>query len=450
MKNLNRKNLILRQLIRKLYFLLVLPACLPVRAQECYDLSRCVLSGLENNFSVRIARKEQDAAALNVTRGNAGALPVINAESGFGGTVNTTRQTPREGEKQTSRGIHNTSGGMGLDLDLTLFRGFQVRTTYRKLEELRRMGELNTQMTMENLVSQIVSEYYYYIQQLNLYNNMAYAVELSRERVRIDEERYLLGASSKLDLLQSMVYLNEDSSRYARQNEVLRSSLIRLSTLMGIVDGASGLKLQDTTILINPGLNYKNLLTLTLAQNTSLLVARKNREISELDYKIIVSRSYPYLSLSSGYNYDIYGYDSGSLEKQRIHGMNYQLSLEVDLFDGQNRRREKATSRIELENRKYAYQEVEQQVRAELQTLFFAYENHLRLLELEKQNLSVARENLEIALERYKLGALSGLELREVQKSLLDAEERLISVKYETKIAEISLFQISGKIMDYV
>ena len=93
---------------------------------------------------------------------------------------------------------------------------------------------------------------------------------------------------------------------------------------------------------------------------------------------------------------------------------------------------------------------VEQQVKADLLTIYFAYENNLRLLRLEEQNLEVARENLEIALERYKLGSLSGIELREVQKSLLDAEERLISVKYQTKLAEISLYQISGNIMDYL
>ena len=72
------------------------------------------------------------------------------------------------------------------------------------------------------------------------------------------------------------------------------------------------------------------------------------------------------------------------------------------------------------------------------------------MVKLEEQNLEVARENLGIALERYKLGNLSGLELREVQKSLLDAEERLITIQYLTKVAEISLLQISGKIMNYV
>jgi outer membrane protein TolC len=122
----------------------------------------------------------------------------------------------------------------------------------------------------------------------------------------------------------------------------------------------------------------------------------------------------------------------------------------MDIFDGNNRRREKANALIDIENRQYRFQEVEQDIKAELLTVYYAYENNLRLVKMEEQNLEVARENLDIALERYRLGALSGLELREVQKSLLDAEERLISVKYQTKLAEISLLQISGKIMDYV
>jgi outer membrane protein, adhesin transport system len=103
-----------------------------------------------------------------------------------------------------------------------------------------------------------------------------------------------------------------------------------------------------------------------------------------------------------------------------------------------------------VENRVYQLQEIEQEVKADLLTMYYAYENNLRLVQMEEQNLGVARENLEIALERYRLGALSGIELREVQKSLLDAEERLISIKFQTKLAEISLLQISGRIMEYV
>jgi len=130
--------------------------------------------------------------------------------------------------------------------------------------------------------------------------------------------------------------------------------------------------------------------------------------------------------------------------------LNYGVTLGIDIFDGFNRKREKSNALVEIQSRKVQYKEVEQEVKADLLTIYFAYENNLRLLKLEEQNLSVARENLEIALARYKLGSLAGLELREVQKSLLDAEERLISVQYQTKIAEVSLFQISGRIMDYI
>ena len=427
-------------------------------AQNIYDLSRCVQTSLEQNFSVKVARNQEEIAGNNYTRGNAGFLPLVTTTNRFGGNVTSTTQNMNNDTKNTSKGIQNTTGSAGVNLDMTLFRGFNVQTTWQKLNELKQVGELNTQMAMENLVGQIVAEYYYQIQQLNYFNNMKYAVSLSKERVRIDEERYLLGASSKLELLQSKVYLNEDSSRLARQNEQILESEVRLKKLMALENLEEDIELKDTSITFNPDLNYKELLELTMDLNTSLQIAKKNHLISELDYKIIASRSYPYLNLSSGYNYAYRGYGSGTIsdygtltiKNQQSQTLNYGLVLGMDIYNGNNRRREKSNALIDVETRVYRFQEVEQDVKAELLTVYYAYQNNLRLARMEGQNLDVARENLEIALERYRLGALSGLELREVQKSLLDAEERLISVKFQTKLAEISLLQISGKIMNYI
>lgn len=208
--------------------------------------------------------------------------------------------------------------------------------------------------------------------------------------------------------------------------------------------------LLDTAIQINPDLVYDELLNQTLSNNTGLLIAAKDKVISELDYKIIASRSYPYLNASTGYTFSYNGYGTGTYDHQTVSGLNYGLTLGMDIFDGLSRKREKTNAMIDVETQKYQYEEIEQEVRADLLTIFFAYENNLRLLKLEEQNLEVARENNEIAQQRYKLGDLSGLELREVQKSLLDAEERLISIQYLTKLAEISLLQISGSIMSYV
>lgn len=418
-------------------------------AQEVYNLERCIGLGLENNYSIIIAGNNATISDNNYTRGNAGYLPSLGLSGRYGGTINTTTQNLTDGSESISAGIHNNSTTAAVSLGWTIFDGFNVQTTYKKLNELRQIGELNSQVAVENLVSDIVSEYFFLIQQKQLYHNLEFAVSLSKERVRIDEERYLLGASSKLQLLQSKVYFNSDSSRLARQSEVLRASEIRLNELMAVEDLGQSILVRDSVLIINSSMELESLLEETLARNTSLSIARKNQIVSAYDYKIIASRSYPYLNLATGYNYSFNRYESSSLLNQQTNGMSYGLTMGVDLFDGYNRQREKKNARIELENKELRYKQVELEIRADLLTIYSGYTNNLSLLMLEEQNIMTAAENLEIAMERYRLGNLSGLELREVQKSLLDAEERMLSVQYQTKTAEISLIQIAGRIMEY-
>ena len=436
---------------RKIIFIVPVALIIPnLYSQQLYDLNRCIQTGLEKNFTILIARNSQEISDNNRSLGNAGFLPTLDLSSRYGGSVNNTTQEFTSGDENITKNAYSSSGDASVTLGWNIFQGFNAHTTYKKLNELKIVGELNTQLTVEDFIAGIVSEYYYYIQQLRLYHNLAYAVALSRERLRIDQERYLLGASSKLQLLQSQVYLNSDSSRLARQNEVLRISQVKLNTLMAVDDPGEDIVLKDTVIVINNGLLYDTLYTNMQQANTSLQIARRNKVISGYDYRIIASRTYPYLNFSAGYNYSIDSYKKSELMRQQSDGANYGLTLGMDLFDGFNRRREKANARVAMDNQEYQYQQVEQQVRADLITMFFAYQNNLLLLKLEEQNLKTAGENLEIALERYKLGSLSGLELREVQQSLLEAEERLLSVQYETKLAEISLLQISGKVTGYL
>ncbi len=127
-----------------------------VFSQEIYDLGRCIVTGLEQNYSVKVARNQEVISNNNYSRGNAGFLPTVTTTNRYGGNVISTTQNMNDGSQRKSSGIYNATGSAGLNLDMTLFRGFNVQTTYQKLHELKQMGELNTQMSMENLVSQIV------------------------------------------------------------------------------------------------------------------------------------------------------------------------------------------------------------------------------------------------------------------------------------------------------
>jgi len=429
--------------------ILSLMSFIPAHGQNVYGLKDCISIGLERNFSILIAKNDETISKNNYSLGNAGFLPTVNLVGTQTGTLDNSTQKNTDGSQINSNGVFNTVTVGSAVLGMNIFSGFKAVTTYKKLGELNQVGQLNTQLTVENFVSDIVSGYYNYILQVQLMNNLQYALVLSRERLRIDEDRYLLGSGSKLEVLQSRVYVNSDSSNLSRQNEVVRSAQIRLNQMMALENLSNEFSARDTSIDVNPNLLYEKLLEATLVSNTNLLIAARNKTISEYDYKLIVSRSYPYLNFSGGYSYTLNTFTQSSVKNQTINGVNYGLTLGVTLFDGNNQRRSIHNSAIDRNSKDLAYREVEQAIRADLLTIYSAYNNNLRLITLEDQNYQTAKENLDIALERYKLGSLSGIDLREVQKSLLDARERLISAHYQTKLAEVSLQLISGKIMEY-
>jgi outer membrane protein len=417
--------------------------------QEVYGLKDCIRTGLEKNFSILIARNTETIASNNFTAGNAGYLPTLDITGNYNGTLNSTTSSLVTGGQTNDNDSYSTTSTAAATLGWTIFSGFSVQTTYRKLNELKQLGTLNTQLSIESLLGDIISGYYNYIQQVRLFSNLEYAVTLSKERLRIDEDRYLLGSNSKLQVLQSRVYLNADSSNLSKQGEVVRAAQISMNELMAIEDLGSQFVSEDTSINVIPDLLYEKLLDETLAGNTSLNIAAKNKKISEYDYKLIVSKSYPYLNFNTGYSFNQYNYSTGTYNKQNTNGMFYGLTLGLNIFDGWNKRRNISNSSIDVKNSELNYRDVEQGIKANLITLYNVYSNNLRLIRLEEQNLQTATENLYIALERYKLGSLSGIDLREVQKSLLDARDRLLSIQYQTKLAEISLKLVSGKIMDY-
>ena len=420
-----------------------------VDGQKVYGLKDCISVGLERNFSILIAKNDETISKNNFTLGNAGFLPTIGLNGRHSGTLNNTTTNLTDGTQTISNGVFNTNSNGSVALGMTLFNGFSAITTYKKLGELNLVGQLNTQLTIENLIADIVSGYYNYILQVQQMNNLKYALTLSRERLRIDEDRYLLGSGSKLEVLQSRVYVNSDSSNLSRQNEVVISAQIRLNEMMALDNLDNEFTSKDTSITVNPDLIYAKLLEETLVSNTNLRIASKNKTISDYDYKLVVSRSYPYLNFTGGYSYNLNTYTKNPNKSQITNGMNYGLTLGVNLFDGNNQRRSIHNSSIDRDSKELRYREVEQGVKADLLTIYSAYSNNLRLISLEEQNFKTATENLDIALERYKLGSLSGIDLREVQKSLLDAKERLISAHYQAKLAEVSLLLISGRIMNY-
>jgi outer membrane protein TolC len=252
-----------------------------------------------------------------------------------------------------------------------------------------------------------------------------------------------------LDYQQAKVDFNADSAQYMKQQELLHTSRIQLNELMANENVDQPIHTQDSLIDVNATLNFEELWNATMQTNANLLKAEQNNRLAQLDYKKVCARDYPYLKLNAGYGYSHNKYEIAANSQRSNFGPNFGVTVGFKLFDG-NRNRQRKNARIAVQNARLERNELEQALHADLSNLWQAYQNNLQMLNLERQNLIAAKDNHDIAMERYMLGDLSGIEMREAQKSLLDAEERILAAEYNTKLCEISLLQISGKITKYL
>lgn len=415
-----------------------------------YTLKSCLEKGLDNNYSLKIVRNDEQVTHNNATLANAGYLPTLDLSAGYSGNIDNTESTLRAtGETTEENGVFNQTLDARVSLNWTIFDGFNIQANYQRLKELERQGETNTRIAVEDLIANLAAEYYNFIQQTIRLKNFRYAVSLSKERLRIVEERYNIGNFSRLDYQQAKVDFNADSAQYMKQQELLHTSRIQLNELMANENVDQPIHTQDSLIDVNATLNFEELWNATMQTNANLLKAEQNNRLAQLDYKKVCARDYPYLKLNAGYGYSHNKYEIAANSQRSNFGPNFGVTVGFKLFDG-NRNRQRKNARIAVQNARLERNELEQALRADLSNLWQAYQNNLQMLNLERQNLIAAKDNHDIAMERYMLGDLSGIEMREAQKSLLDAEERILAAEYNTKLCEISLLQISGKITKYL
>ena len=435
---------------RNIIMTALLTALTSMASAQTLTLQECLSRGLENNYSIRIVRNQEQVAHNNATLANAGYLPSIDLSAGYNADLaNSDSKLRATGETSEVRNSLDQTLNAGIGVSWTIFDGFKISTNYKQLKELERMGETSTRIALEDFIAGLTAEYYNFIQQRLRLANYYYAVTLSKERLRIVEERYNIGNFSRLDYQQAKVDFNADSAQYIKQQEIVLTSRIALNEMMAFDEVYTPIETSENTIVTDTTFQFTDLWERMLASNAELLLASQNSTLAELDYKKVLSRNYPYVKFKAGYDYSFSKYDTNSYTRRSNWGGNAGITVGFNLWDG-NRKRERRNAKIEIENAQLQHNRLELALKAELGNLWQAYRNNIELLNLEKQNVITARENHEIAKERYMLGDISGIEMREAQKSLLDAEERLLSVEYQTKVCEISLLQITGDISKYL
>jgi outer membrane protein TolC len=415
------------------FFLLLMIVSQWLPAQDTLTLQQCIVRAVEQSFEVKILQNEEQIARNNFTKGNAGYLPNINGNVGASGHLWQWKEATNNEEYLANVGV-----------DWNVFDGYKKQATYEWLREMQHKGELNTRLAIETLISEITTLYYDLVQRNINTDNMKESLKLSRHRLRIAKEKFLLGACSRLEVLQAEVDFNADSSAYAVYKEGTKQLKFKFKQRLQI-PYLQNFVVADSVIPLQNDLDVHVLHSRALLQNIRLQVYDKNRAMAEWERKQTESTRYPQIKLNGSYGY--LGTPYGT--PNRV-GLTYGATLGIKIYDGANQRRLENNAKLQQQNRELEYQQEELQVLTDLHTLYSSYRNYLNLLQLETTNSQLAKEKAGLAIEQYQLGQLSSLEMREFQRTMLEAQNRLTNALYQAKYAEINLMELCAMSSTYL
>jgi len=415
-------------------------------AQERLTLSEAIRIGLENNYAIRIAKNDTRIAVNNTRAGNAGMLPQVNATVSNSGATTNVHQDLITGASNDIKGAVSSALTAGIALNWTIFDGFAMFTNYDRLKEIQAIGEVQYRRTVENSIAQIITQYYDIISQRETLASLQEAVEVSKKRLDITRSRLELGAGSEQKVLQATIDYNEDRAAFLRQKAVLERSAITLNQLLARTTNPDFTAADS--LMLRPQLLQESIRSTALTSNTSLTLAQKNKSIAELDLSVLNAQWYPQISVTSGFNFQRTTSQTGLVLSGTSLGVNYGITASINLFEGWNLQRRIENAQIGISTAEETISLTKTQVESDIARAYRSYMAAVELVALETDNRALTKRNISISLERYALGTMNELEIRQAQKSMTDAETRTIRALYDAKILETELLRLSGTLIN--
>ncbi|HNP53811.1 MAG TPA: TolC family protein [Ferruginibacter sp.] len=416
------------------------------RAQQVLKLEEAIATALQNNFDIRLLKNDSAVYALDKSYANYAFYPRLNASSAVIFNNNNQKQKLADGSERKGNNIRSSNVNASLNLNWTLFDGLKMFTTRDKLNEYVKFGSLLIKDQLNNTVADICQTYYGISRQKQQLKAIREQMAVNEERLKQAEKKLAVGLGAKPDVLQAKLDLNAQQASILNQQTVIDQLKEQLNLLMGTAKETS-FDVTDS-IPIDAQLKVEEVLSGVEKGNPTLGTLKEQIKIANLTLKEQKAERYPILQFNSAYNFAKTNnktvVNNFTPLFNQNNGFNYGLSLSVPIFNAYNVRRliRQAELDIQYQTLSYDYQRFRI-----LNTVSQAYKNYLQqlqVLKLEEENILLAKENVSISLERFRLGITTTLELRETQKSLEDAYNRLINARYNAALAEIALKRLKG------
>lgn len=430
-------------------FLMLIACSQALSAQNKLTVEQAIAATIENNYDIQLLRNDSSSYALDKSYARAAFLPRLNATTGLVFNNNNQKQKLADGTKRQGSGLRSSNLTGSVQLNWTVFDGFKMFATRDKLTEFVKLGELNIRNQIVNSVATVINNYYNIVRQKQQLKAIEEQMSINEERVKLAEKKFSVGVGAKPDILQGKVDLNAQKAARLKQQTLIDQLKEQLNQLMN-VELNTRYEVEDS-IVFKDEIILGDIMGTVEASNPQLQLIKKNIDIGKLTLKERKADRYPVVSINSAYNYSKTNnqtvINSFTPLFTRNNGFNYGIGVTIPIFNNYNVKRQIQQAQLDIDYLNISYNNQKAKIDLGITNAFKDYELQKKTLALEEENILLAKENVFIALERLRLGISTYLELRETQKSLELAYDRLIAARYNTKLAETELLRLKGDLL---
>ncbi len=418
-------------------------------SQSLLTVEEAVATAIKNNYDIQLLKNDAALAALNKSYANAAFYPRVNGNLATVFNNNDTRQKLADGSERGASGIRSNNIQASVNLNWTVFDGLKMFVTKDKLNEFVRLGELNIKNQLVNTIAEIIRTYYNVVRQKQQLKAIEEQMSLNEERVEQAEKKLKVGLGAKPEMLQAKVDLNAQRAAKLRQQTLIQQLKEQLNLLM--VTSRDAIYEVEDSIPFKNNLMVTEILEAAEKNNPLLQVTQQNIKIAELTLKENKADRFPIVSFNSAYNFNRTNnqvvVNNFTPLFNRNRGFNYGVSATIPIFNNYNVKRQIETTKLNISYQQTLLEFQRWSMNIAVSNAYKDYELQRKTLQLEEENIALAKENVYIASERLRLGVTTYLELRETQKSLEEAYNRLIAARYDTKVAETELLRLKGELV---
>jgi outer membrane protein len=414
-------------------------------AQSFLSLDSAVAITLKNNYNILIAQNNYQEATNSHSPGVAGMLPIISLNAGYNTSDNSIDQKYSSGLEINKSGVVSSTFSPSVGLTWTLFDGMKMFVAYNQLGLLKDEGLLNVKAAIQSNIADVIEAYYNIVQQKELLSVIDSNLILYKEEMDIAQEKFNIGSASKLDYLQAEVNYNAEQSAYLKQQVNLTNAIVALNQLLEMpVENTYNV---SDKIIIGRTLMYDSLKKNMMSLNPTLVIAQTNIKVAENNRKEIEAGHLPVVNLGLNYGLNHTQSNAGfSLYNQSL-GFSGGLTLSWVLFNGMNVNIQQKNAELNELNAKFMLSQTEIQADASLFEAFSLYQANMKILKMDEANLLVAKENITIAIQQYRLGTSNIIQLLQAQSSYTAAGSQVAIDEYNAKVCETQLLLLAGQIV---